>query len=84
LNLKLTGLRQGDAIDPLLCNVVLEIAIRSCNAETQGTIFAKHSQIMAYVDVVIMGGRFQDVEVFTSLVKQTNKMGFIFIGPWLH
>jgi hypothetical protein len=52
---------------------VLEIAIRRCNAETQGTRFAKRSQIMAYVDdAVIMGGRFQDVEAFTSLVKQTR------------
>jgi len=70
------GLRQGDAIAPLLFNVVLEIAIRRSNAEKWGTIFAKRSQIMAYVgDVLIMGGRFQDVAVFTSLVKQTNKMG---------
>jgi hypothetical protein len=30
---------------------------------------------MAYTDdVVIMGRRLQDVEVFTSLVEQTNKM----------
>jgi hypothetical protein len=30
---------------------------------------------MAYADNVIMGRRLQDVEVFTSLVEQTNKMG---------
>ena len=63
-------MRQGDAIAPL------EIAIRRCNIETQGTIFDKCSQIMAYVDdVVIMGIRLQYAEVFTSLIKQTNKMG---------
>jgi hypothetical protein len=31
---------------------------------------------VAYADeVVIMGRRLQDVEVFTSVVKQTNNMG---------
>jgi hypothetical protein len=31
---------------------------------------------MAYVaDIIIMERRLQDVEIFTSLVKQTNKMG---------
>jgi len=31
---------------------------------------------MAYADDVIMGRRLQDVEVvFTSLIKQTNKIG---------
>jgi hypothetical protein len=66
------GLRQGDAIAPLLFNVVLEIAVRRCNAETGRTIFAK-CQIMAYVDDdVIMGRRLQDVEVFISLVRQTR------------
>ena len=40
-----------------------------------GTIFDKCSQIMAYAgDVVFMGRRLK-VEVFMSLVEQTNKMG---------
>ena len=62
-------LRQGDA--------PLEIPIRRSKVETQGTIFDKCSQTMAYAnDVVIMGRRLLDVEeVFTSLVEQTNKMG---------
>jgi hypothetical protein len=56
---------------------VLEFAIRRSKVETQGTILDEFSQIMAHADdVVIMGRRFQDVkEVFTSLVKQTNKIG---------
>jgi sorting nexin-29 len=63
-------LRQGDAIAPLLFNIELEIAVRS-KVETWGTIFNKGSQIMAYVDdVIIMGRKLQDVEeVLTSLVK---------------
>jgi sorting nexin-29 len=55
-------LRQGDAIAPLLFNVVLEIAIRRSKVETEGTIFNKCNQIMAYADVVIMGRRIQDVK----------------------
>jgi hypothetical protein len=70
-------LRQGDAIAPLLFKIELEIAVRRSKVETWETIFDKGSQIMTYVDgVIIMGRRLQDVEeVFTSLVYQTNKMG---------
>jgi hypothetical protein len=36
----------------------------------------KRSQITAYADnVIIMGKRLQDVKVFTSLVRQRDKMG---------
>ena len=71
------GLREGDAIVPLLFNVVLETAIRRSKAETRGTIFDKCSQIMAFADdVVIMVRRLQHVEeVFTSPIEYTNKMG---------
>ena len=71
------GLRQGDAIAPLLVNIVLEIAIRRPKLETSGTIFDKCSQIIAYADDMVVVGRIlQEVEeVFTSMVKQTNKMG---------
>jgi hypothetical protein len=69
-------LRQGDAVIPLLFNVVLEIAVRRFKVETKGTIFDKCSQIMTYADnVIIMERRLQDAKVFTSLVRQTDKMG---------
>jgi hypothetical protein len=72
-------LRQGDATDPLLFNVVLETAIRRFTVQIQRTIADKYGQIMPYADgVVIMGRRLQDVKevhVLTSLVTQTNKMG---------
>jgi len=60
----------------LLFNIALETAIRRSKVETQGTIFDKCSQIMAYADdVVIMGIRLQDAEeVFVSLVDKTDKM----------
>ena len=56
---------------------MLEFAIRRSKVETQRTILDECSHIMAHADdVVIMGRRFQDVkEVFTLLVKQTNKIG---------
>jgi sorting nexin-29 len=71
------SLGQGDAIAPLLFNVVLEIAIRKSKVRTHGTIFDRSSQILAHADdVVIMGRRLQDVkEDFTSLDQQTNNMG---------
>jgi len=70
-------LRQGDAIAPLLFNVVLETAIRKSKVQIHGTTFDRCSQITAYADdVFIMGRWLQDVkEVFTSLDQQTYKMG---------
>jgi hypothetical protein len=64
------SLRQGDAISPLLFNLVLETANRRSIVERRGTIFGSCSQILAYSDI-IMGRRLRDVgEVFTSLVEQ--------------
>ena len=51
------GLRQGNAIDPLLFNVLFKTAIRIFTVETQNTIFDKYSQIMAYADGVAIKGR---------------------------
>ena len=61
------GLRQGDAIAHLLFNIVLEIASRRYKVETRRTTFAKHNEIMAYADEVVIRGRMlQDVkEVIT-------------------
>ena len=69
-------LRRGDAV----CSFAVQYSVGNCNyksnLQTWGTIFDKCGQIMAYADDVIMGRRLQDVEVvFTSLIKQTNKIG---------
>jgi len=54
---------------------MLEIAVRRSKVDIRGTIFDKCIQIMANADDdVVMGRRLQDVEVFTSLVEQTNRM----------
>jgi hypothetical protein len=56
-------LRHGDAIALLLFNIMLETAIISSKVDTQGTIFDKCSQIVAYGgDVVVIGKRLQDFE----------------------
>jgi hypothetical protein len=72
-----SSLRQGDAIAPLLFDIVLEIAIQRSNIGTQGTIFNKCSHIIAYTnDIVIMGRRIEDVkEMFTILIEQISKLG---------
>jgi sorting nexin-29 len=71
------GSRHGDAISPLLFNIVLENAIRRSKVDSLRTTFNKYRQIIAYVDVVfVMGRRLQDFEeVFTSVVEKTGKMG---------
>ena len=51
------GVRQGDAIAPLLFHILLEIAISKCRVESRGNIFDKCSQIMAYADYVVVMGR---------------------------
>lgn len=73
------GIRQGDAVAPLLFNIVMEISVRKANIQTKGTIFNKCCQIMAYADdVVISGRRVQDVkEAFEQLEKQTSKFGLV-------
>ena len=69
-------MRQGDAINPLLFNIVLETAIIRSKVEKQGTIFDKCNHIIACADdVVITGRRLQNAEVFTSLIEKTNKTG---------
>jgi hypothetical protein len=72
-------LRQGYAISPLLLNIVLETAIKLSKVEIQRNIVDKCSPIMAYVDDVVLIVRrlkgIEEVRVFTSLVKESNKMG---------
>ena len=70
------GFRQGDAIAPLLFNVVLKTAIRRSKVDTRGTKFDKCNKFMTHADGVVIMRRLQDVqEVFTSLIEQSNKMG---------
>jgi hypothetical protein len=49
-----SGLRQKDAIAPLLFNEVLGIAVRRSKAETWGPLFDKCSHVMAYAMVSLL------------------------------
>jgi len=68
------GLRYGNAISPLLFNIVLENAIGKSKVESLDTTFYKYRQIVAYADdVFIMERRLQDIEeIFTSLVEKNR------------
>jgi len=72
-------LRQGDAIAPLLFNIVLKIAIGRYKGGKWGTIFDKCVLIMAIAgNVLFMAKRLQDVEeVIRSPIekKKTDKLG---------
>lgn len=64
------GIRQGDALAPMLFNLALEISIRKANIQVNGTIFNKCSQILAYADdVVISGRRRMDVKETFELLE---------------
>jgi hypothetical protein len=43
-------LRQGDVASSLLFNVVLEVIVRRANLQTNGTIYNKETQVLAYAD----------------------------------
>jgi hypothetical protein len=47
-------LRKGDAVAPLMFNVVLAIGIRKSKVQTHRAIFERCSQITAYADDVII------------------------------
>jgi hypothetical protein len=50
-------LRHGDAISPLLFNIVLEIVIRRSKVESLGTTFDKYGHFIAYADNVVITER---------------------------
>jgi Reverse transcriptase (RNA-dependent DNA polymerase) len=50
---------QGDVLSTLLFNVVLEIIVRRAKLQTNGTIFNRQTQILAYADDIDIIGRSQ-------------------------
>jgi len=73
------GLRQGDALSTLLFNVVLEGAVRRAHVVTNGTIFNRSVQLLAYADDIdIIGRSVASVrETFTALEREANRVGLI-------
>jgi sorting nexin-29 len=71
------GLRQGDALACLLFNIALQKAIIDSRIQTNGHIFAKSVQIIAYADDVVLIARTREdlAEGFHSLESAAVRTG---------
>jgi len=71
------GLKQGDALKPLLFNFALEYAIRKIQVNQDGLKLIATHQLLAYADDVnMLGGRVQTLkENAEILVASTRKIG---------
>jgi sorting nexin-29 len=71
------GLRQGDSLACLLFNLALEMVVRKAGIQTNGTIFYKSVQILAYADDIDIIARSRKAlkEAFLSLERATREMG---------
>jgi hypothetical protein len=71
------GLRQGDSLACLLFNLALEKVVRTAGIQTNGTIFYKSVQLLAYADDIDIIARSQAAlkEAFISLERAAGEMG---------
>jgi sorting nexin-29 len=71
------GLRQGDSLACLVFNLALEKVIRNAGIQTNGTIFYKSVQLLAYADDIDIKARSQTAlkEAFLSLERAAGEMG---------
>ena len=68
------GLKQGDALSPLLFNFALEYAIRRVQVNQEGLKLNGTHQILAYVDDVnILGGSIHTVKENAEALVVANK-----------
>ncbi|VVC39091.1 Reverse transcriptase domain [Cinara cedri] len=73
-----SGLRQGDALSPILFNLVLERVIREININNQGFKLQDSSiELLAYADDIVLLGESQDSlkNIFLKLEKAAAKVG---------
>jgi sorting nexin-29 len=59
--------------------LALEKVVRDSEMETEGTVYIKNSQILAYADDIVIIGRSTDVlkETMKKLMKAAQVMGLI-------
>ncbi|WP_346303773.1 reverse transcriptase family protein [Pantoea sp. Morm] len=72
-----TGLRQGDALAPLLFNMVLHKIISKTKLNHGYTIYTRMVQILAYADDIAIVGRTRASmeEAFLEIEREAKKMG---------
>jgi hypothetical protein len=58
------GVRQGDPLSTMLFNIVLEVVFRDSEIHTQGIVYHRKQQVIAYVD---------DVALITRSKKELEK-----------
>jgi hypothetical protein len=77
-------LRQRDAIAPLLFMLSWKLQLEDV-IQKHGEPYLPNVVKLCYMlMMLLLGRRLQDVEVFMSLVKQTNKMGLEMNGKKQH
>lgn len=65
------GLKQGDAIAPLLFNIVLEMILRKANINIERNIIRNTSQILAYADdIAILTRDLEEMRTIFSNIEQ--------------
>lgn len=72
-----TGLRQGDALSPLLFNIALEKVIRSLKLVPAGIHLGQYHKVLAYADDIVLIGR-TEIEIrklFIELEETALKLG---------
>ncbi|GJQ75882.1 hypothetical protein Trydic_g17944 [Trypoxylus dichotomus] len=60
------GLRQGDGLSPLLCNIALHNVIREMEVDGNSTIITGEAQVIAYEDDINIVGR-------TAIIKENMR-----------